>query len=112
MILHASDSSALLPLSSSATRRAKEDSNARMPPDIVQENEDSVDALTFGKAHIVASVEGKSMPNKAPKDNWRYAELLVDSGAVDNVGDPKSFPEYRLRESEGSRRGCIIWQQT
>ena len=61
--------------------------------------------MTLNKAHIVASVEGKSMPNKAPKDNWRYVELLVDSGVVDNVGDPKSFPEYRIRESEGSRSG-------
>jgi hypothetical protein len=37
--------------------------------------------------------------------NWRYIELLVDSGAVDNVGDPRVFPEYRLRESDGSRNG-------
>ena len=37
--------------------------------------------------------------------NWRYMELLVDSGAVDNVGDPRAFPEYRLRESDGSRSG-------
>ena len=32
-------------------------------------------------------------------------ELLVDSGAVDNVGDPRAFPEYKLRESDGSRNG-------
>ena len=29
----------------------------------------------------------------------------MDSGAVDNVGDPKSFPEYSLRASEGSKNG-------
>ncbi len=69
--------------------------------------EESIDALTFDKAHTVASVEGKNVPNKAPKNNasWRYVELLVDSGAVDNVGDPKSLLEYRLREGEGSRCG-------
>jgi hypothetical protein len=38
-------------------------------------------------------------------NNWRYVELLVDSGAVDNVGDPRAFPEYKLRESDGSRSG-------
>ena len=70
-----------------------------------EENHTSIDALTFDKAHIVASVEGKSMPAKAPKDNWIYVEFLVDSGAVDNVGDPNSFPEYKIRESEGSRNG-------
>ena len=38
-------------------------------------------------------------------NNWRYVELLVDSGAVDNVGDPRTFPAYKLRESDGSRNG-------
>ena len=68
-------------------------------------NAESVDALTFDKARTVASVGGKGMPNKAPIDGWRCVELLVDSGAVDNVADPRSLPEYRLRESEGSRSG-------
>ena len=38
-------------------------------------------------------------------NNRRYVELLVDSGAVDNVGDPRAIPEYKLRESDGSRNG-------
>ena len=40
---------------------------------------------------------------KVGKRGWRVVELLVDSGAVDNVGDPKSCPEYSLRASEGSK---------
>ncbi len=63
-----------------------------------------IDAPTFDKANTVASMGGEmAAPEKM--NNWRYVELLADSGAVDNVGDPKSFPEYRLRESEGSRSG-------
>ena len=63
-----------------------------------------IDALTFDKANIVASVGGEmAAPEKM--NNWRYVELLVDSGAVDNVGDPRAFPEYKLRESDGSRNG-------
>ena len=63
-----------------------------------------IDALTFEKANTVASIGGTpAAPDKMK--NWRYVELLVDSGAVDNVGDPRAFPEYKLRESEGSRNG-------
>ena len=60
--------------------------------------------MTFEKANTVASIGGTpAAPDKMK--NWRYVELLVDSGAVDNVGDPRAFPEYKLRESEGSRNG-------
>ena len=63
-----------------------------------------IDALTFDKINTVASIGGTpAAPDKL--HNWRYVELLVDSGAVDNVGDPRAFPEYKLRESEGSRNG-------
>ena len=37
--------------------------------------------------------------------HWRLIELLVDSGAVDNVASPDVFPEYRIRQSEGSKKG-------
>ena len=65
----------------------------------------SIHALTFELSHTVASVEGGATSMKAPKTSWRCVELLVDSGAVDNVGDPRSFPEDSLRASEGSRNG-------
>jgi len=59
-----------------------------------------IDALTFDKANTVASIGGDTAaPEKM--NNWRYVELLVDSGAVDNVGDPRAFAEYKLRESDG-----------
>ena len=66
-----------------------------------------VAALTYEKpiSHVgahVASVEGGM---QTPKSRWRCVELLVDSGAVENVGNPKSFPEYTVPESEGSTRG-------
>ena len=67
-------------------------------------NTKSIDALTFDKLNTVASVGGTSASPDSIK-NWRYVELLVDSGAVDNVGDPRAFPEYKLRESDGSRNG-------
>ena len=58
----------------------------------------------FDKINTVASIGGTpAAPDTM--NNWRYVELLVDSGAVDNVGDPRAFPEYKLRESEGSRNG-------
>jgi len=63
-----------------------------------------IDALTFDKANTVASVGGQAAIPETRK-NWRFMELLVDSGAVDNVGDPRAFPEYKLRESDGSRNG-------
>ena len=63
-----------------------------------------IDALTFDRANTVASVGGQTATPEEVK-NWRYIELLVDSGAVDNVGDPRAFPEYKLRESDGSRNG-------
>ena len=63
-----------------------------------------IDALTFDRANTIASVGGQTATPETVK-NWRYIELLVDSGAVDNVGDPRVFPEYRLRESDGSRNG-------
>jgi len=63
-----------------------------------------IDALTFDKANTVASVGGQTAAPEKVK-TWRYMELLVDSGAVDNVGDPRAFPEYKLRESDGSRNG-------
>jgi hypothetical protein len=63
-----------------------------------------IDALTFDKANTVASVGGQAAVPETRK-NWRYMELLVDSGAVDNDGDPRAFPEYKLRESDGSRNG-------
>ena len=63
-----------------------------------------IDALTFDRANTVASIGGESAAPEKMK-NWRYVELLVDSGAVDNVGDPRAFPEYKLRESDGSRNG-------
>ena len=60
--------------------------------------------MTFDRANTVASGGGTpAAPDKM--NNWRYVELLVDSGAVDNVGDPRAFPEYKLRESDGSRNG-------
>ena len=63
-----------------------------------------IDALTSDRANTVASIGGEpAAPDKM--NNWRYVELLVDSGAVDNVGDPRAFPEYKLRESDGSRNG-------
>ena len=83
------------------------------PTENGEDTQESIAALTFGKAHIVASAEGqtKSTPAKPPKRNWRNVELLVDSGAVDDVGDPKSFPEYKMRDGEGHAAGCITWQQ-
>ncbi len=63
-----------------------------------------IGALTFDKANTVASIGGEvAAPEKM--NNWRYVELLVDSGAVDNVGDPRAFPEYKLRDNGGSRNG-------
>ena len=64
----------------------------------------TIDGLTFDKANTVASVGGQAATPEMRK-NWRFMELLVDSGAVDNVGDPRAFPEYKLRESDGSRNG-------
>ena len=50
-----------------------------------------IDALTFDKINTVASVGGTpAAPDRM--NNWRYVELLVESGAVDNVGDPRAFP--------------------
>ena len=40
---------------------------------------------------------------KAGQKGWRIVELMVDSGAVDNVGHPKLFPKYSLRASGGSK---------
>ena len=60
-----------------------------------------VGALTTEKYNGVASLGD-------PVDvspGWRCIELLVDSGAVDNVADPKEFPEYSVKPSEGSRAG-------
>ena len=50
-----------------------------------------IDALTFDRANTVASVGGQTATPEKVK-NWRYIELLVDSGAVDNVGDPRVVP--------------------
>lgn len=50
----------------------------------------------------VASVEGGM---QTPKSRWMCAGLLFDSGAVWDVGNPKSFPEYSVRQSEGATRG-------
>ena len=63
-----------------------------------------IDALTFDRPNTVASIGGEQASPDNMK-NWRYVELLVDSGAVDFVGDPRAFPEYKLRESDGSRSG-------
>ena len=52
----------------------------------------TIDALTFDKANTVASIGGQTATPETVK-NWRYMELLVDSGAVDNAGDPRVFPE-------------------
>ena len=69
-----------------------------------EHNTRRIDALTFDMANTVASIGGDRVtPDNM--QNWRYIEVLVDSGAVDNVGDPRAFPEYRLRESDGSRNG-------
>ena len=60
-----------------------------------------VGALTIEKYNGVASLGD-------PVDvspGWRCIELLVDSGAVDNVADPQEFPEYSVKPSEGSRAG-------
>ena len=61
----------------------------------------SVDALTTEKYRPVSSVEDQA----GASDLWRCVELLVDSGAVDNVGDPREFPEYRVKPSAGSLAG-------
>ncbi len=42
---------------------------------------------------------------RTAKKKWRYIELMVASGAVDNVSDPAVFPECFVRESGGSKRG-------
>ena len=60
-----------------------------------------VGALTTEKPNGVSSLGD-------PGENisgWRCVELLVDSGAVDNVADPKEFPEYPIEPSDGSRAG-------
>ena len=58
--------------------------------------------------NAIASIEGvrKDSVNILYKNkHWRLIELLVDSGAVDNVASPHPFPEYRIRQSEGSKKG-------
>ena len=69
-----------------------------------EHNTRPIDALTFGRANTVASIGGDRVTPENMK-NWIYIEVLVDSGAVDNIGDPRALPEYRLRESDGSRNG-------
>jgi len=66
---------------------------------------DTMNALTGPEFHPVSSVEDR-LGGNGP---WRCIELLVDSGAVDHVGDPREFPEYRLKPSAGSIAGlCYI----
>jgi hypothetical protein len=61
----------------------------------------SLSALTTAKYRPVSSVEDQA----GASDLWRCVELLADSGAVDNVGDPREFPEYRVKPSAGSLAG-------
>ena len=61
----------------------------------------SLNALTTEKYRPVSSVEDQA----GESDHWRCVELLVDSGAVDNVGHPREFPEYRVKPSAGSLAG-------
>ena len=60
-----------------------------------------VGALTAEKYNGVSST-GDPIEDSP---GWRCVELLVDSGAVDNVADPQEFPEYSVKPSEGSRAG-------
>ena len=60
-----------------------------------------VGALTVENYNGVSSVEDRAQASQS----WRCVELLVDSGAVDNVGDPHDFPEYAIKASEGSKAG-------
>ena len=78
-------------------RRRMEKGSAGSAPAIVvnhttRHDVSHIDALTFDKANTVASIGG-DMAAPEKMNNWRYVELLVDSGAVDNVGDPRAFPE-------------------
>ena len=85
-------------------RRSDPSAQVGADPAALIDNIKPIGALTFGRVNTVASVGGApAAPDRM--NNWRYVELLVDSGAVDNVGDPRAFPEYKLRESDGSRNG-------
>ena len=45
-------------------------------------------------------------PNNAEADgNWKRLSLTVDSGACDNVVDPRGMPGYTLKETKESRNG-------
>ena len=37
--------------------------------------------------------------------NYKFTEIMVDSGAAEHVASPKDFPSHMISESEGSRRG-------
>ena len=75
------------------TNHEEEGSAGPAPAPVVTTTTDigPIDALTLDKINTVATIGGTpAAPDKM--NNRRYVELLVDSGAVDNVGDPRAFP--------------------
>ena len=69
---------------------------------------DFIGARIFGVPNAIASIDDvrKDYLHILYKNkHWRLIELLVDSGAVDNVASPNLFPEYSIRQSEGSKKG-------
>ena len=76
-----------------------------------EHNARPTNALTFDKANTVASVGGEAAtPEKV--NNWRYMELLVDSGAVDNVGDPQAFLSTNCAKAMARATGYTTWLPT
>lgn len=62
-----------------------------------------ISAPSMEKNNCVSSVEDRDGA-LGPR---RCIELLADSGVVDRVGDPREFPEYAIKDSEGSLAGMI-----
>ncbi len=72
------------------------------------DEKDFLGPLTVDGYNPIASVEegpGDSIPAPTTRMKWRYIELLVDSGAVDNVASPKLLLEYFVRQPDGSKCG-------
>jgi hypothetical protein len=50
-------------------------------------------------------IHGVETNNGRDWKGLRHVEILVDSGAAENVANPRDLPEFPILESQGSKRG-------
>ena len=58
----------------------------------------------LGEINQVRGSEGEG--EKKESDKWECIEVVMDSGAVDHVINPRIAPQFRVNQTENSRNGA------